>query len=390
MSQRERTLGLLGGGQLGRMFTSVARTMGFDVWVLDPDPLAPAAHFANRHLCCPFDDTATLQLLAQSCRAITTEFENVPASALDLLARQVTVRPGARAVSIVQDRIQEKTFLRREGFPVGVFSVIADPQSTEAALASIKYPALIKTARFGYDGKGQVRINSAAEARTILTERPDLMPCVIEEVVPLRLEISVILGRTATGAISHWPVAENIHHSGILDVTVAPARIRDELATRARRMASEIAQQLDYVGVMAVEFFVTGIDQLLVNEIAPRPHNSGHYTLDSCITSQFEQQVRILCDLPLGSTEQLRPAAMINLLGDLWQEGRTPPWPLVFDEPEAKLHLYGKESPRPGRKMGHITVLGPSANAALERSLRLKNALLNQEQHIQGHPTETS
>lgn len=389
MSQRERTLGLLGGGQLGRMFTSVARTMGFDVWVLDPDPLAPAAHFANRHLCCPFDDPATLQLLAQSCRAITTEFENVPATALDLLARQVTVRPGARAVSIVQDRIQEKAFLRREGFPVGTFSVIPDAQSAAAAVASIKYPALIKTARFGYDGKGQVRINTAAEARTVLAERPDLIPCVIEEVVPLRLEISVILGRTATGAISHWPVAENIHHSGILDVTVAPARIRDELATRARRMASEIAQQLDYVGVMAVEFFVTGIDQLLVNEIAPRPHNSGHYTLDSCITSQFEQQVRILCDLPLGSTEQLRPAAMINLLGDLWQEGRTPPWALVFDEPEAKLHLYGKESPRPGRKMGHITVLGPSANAALERSLRLKNALLTQEQQIQGQPETT-
>ncbi|VAY88678.1 N5-carboxyaminoimidazole ribonucleotide synthase (fragment) [mine drainage metagenome] len=233
---------------------------------------------------------------------------------------------------------------------------------------------MIKTARFGYDGKGQVRVESAEEVQEILSHNSDLLPCILEEIVPLRLEISVILARTSAGEISHWPVAENRHHQGILDITIAPARIRDELAARARKMASEIAERLEYVGVMAVEFFVTGIDQILVNEIAPRPHNSGHYTLDACITSQFEQQVRVLCDLPLGSTEQLRPAAMINLLGDLWQEG-TPPWTLVFQEPEAKLHLYGKEKPRPGRKMGHITVLGPSANEALERALRLKNAL---------------
>lgn len=385
MSRRECTLGLLGGGQLGRMFTSVARTMGFDVWVLDPDPLAPAAHFATRHLCHPFDDAAALSLLASSCRAITTEFENVPAATLTQLAEQATVRPSAYAVSIVQDRIQEKTFLRQEGFPVGSFAILARVEEAAALLPTVKYPALIKTARLGYDGKGQVRVDSPEEARQVLAERHDLIPGIIEELVPLRLEISVILSRTAEGEVSLWPVAENVHHQGILDVTVAPARIRDELATRARRMASEIARRLDYVGVMAVEFFVTGIDQLLVNEIAPRPHNSGHYTLDACITSQFEQQVRVLCDLPLGSTEQLRPAAMINLLGDLWQEGKVPPWPVVFHEAEAKLHLYGKETPRPGRKMGHITVLGPSANQALERALQLKNALMNQEQ--QGQPS---
>ncbi len=388
MSQRERTLGLLGGGQLGRMFASAARTMGFDVWVLDPDPLAPAAHFATRHLCTPFDDDTSLELLARSCRAITTEFENVPARTLELLAQQVTVRPGARAVSIVQDRIQEKTFLRREGFPVGTFAIVPDRDNAIPALTSLKYPALLKTARFGYDGKGQARVGSFAEAQSFLEQNPDMFPCIIEEVISLRLEISVILARSANGIVSHWPVAENVHHRGILDVTVAPARIRDELATRARRMASDIAQRLDYVGVLAVEFFVTGIDQLLVNEIAPRPHNSGHYTLDSCITSQFEQQVRVLCDLPMGSTEQLRPAAMINLLGDLWQEGKTPPWALVFDEPEAKLHLYGKESPRPGRKMGHITVLGPSANEALERALHLKNSLLNREKQSTSIPEQ--
>ena len=374
MSRRNRTLGLLGGGQLGRMFTSSARTMGFDVWVLDPDPDAPAAHFATRHLCAAFDDAIALKQLADSCRAVTTEFENVPAETLSALASQVIVRPGARAVSIVQDRIQEKTFLRDEGFPVGAFALVPNGESCANALTQIKFPALIKTARFGYDGKGQVRVESPEEAREVLSQRPGLLPCILEEIVPLRLEISVILARTAVGEIAYWPVAENRHHQGILDVTIAPARIRDELASRARKMAGEIAERLEYVGVMAVEFFVTGIDQILVNEIAPRPHNSGHYTLDACITSQFEQQVRVLCDLPLGSTEQLRPAAMINLLGELWQEG-TPPWPLFFQEPEAKLHLYGKEKPRPGRKMGHITVLGPSANQALERALRLRNAL---------------
>ncbi|MBW8073348.1 MAG: 5-(carboxyamino)imidazole ribonucleotide synthase [Ferrovum sp.] len=374
MSRRNRTLGLLGGGQLGRMFTSSARTMGFDVWVLDPDPDAPAAHFATRHLCAAFDDAIALKQLADSCRAVTTEFENVPAETLSALASQVIVRPGARAVSIVQDRIREKTFLRDEGFPVGAFALVPNGESCANALTQIKFPALIKTARFGYDGKGQVRVETPEEAREVLSQRPGLLPCILEEIVPLRLEISVILARTAAGEIAYWPVAENRHHQGILDITIAPARIRDELASRARKMAGEIAERLEYVGVMAVEFFVTGIDQILVNEIAPRPHNSGHYTLDACITSQFEQQVRVLCDLPLGSTEQLKPAAMINLLGDLWQEG-TPPWLLVFQEPEAKLHLYGKEKPRPGRKMGHITVLGPSANEALERALRLRNAL---------------
>ncbi|NDU86490.1 MAG: 5-(carboxyamino)imidazole ribonucleotide synthase [Ferrovum sp.] len=374
MSRRDRTLGLLGGGQLGRMFTTAARTMGFDVLVLDPDPNAPASHFATQHLCAAYDDPQALNTLVQSCRAITTEFENVPASTLSALATQVTVRPGARAVAIVQDRIQEKSFLRDQGFPVGPFQIAKNSEDFAQVIKDIKYPAIIKTARFGYDGKGQVRVESAAEADNAVRQRPDLLPCILEEVVPLRLEISVILARTAAGDIAPWPVAENRHHHGILDVTIAPARIREELDNRARKMAGEIADCLEYVGVMAVEFFVTGIDQLLVNEIAPRPHNSGHYTLDACITSQFEQQVRVLCDLPLGSTEQLRPAAMINLLGDLWQEG-TPPWPVVFHEPEAKLHLYGKESPRPGRKMGHITVLGPSANEALERALRLKNTL---------------
>ena len=368
------TLGLLGGGQLGRMFTSAARTMGYDVVVLDPDPASPAAHFATRHLCAPFDDPAALETMAQSCAAVTTEFENAPAASLEFLARRCPVRPAPSAVAIAQNRIQEKTFFRDQGFPVGPFAVARDPAEFRLALADVKFPAIIKTARFGYDGKGQYRVQTPQEALAVLADHPQVLPAVIETLVPLRLEISVLLARGADGQVALWPIAENRHRDGILDLTIAPARIREELAARAGKIATEIAERLDYVGVLAVEFFVTGIDTLFVNEMAPRPHNSGHYTLDACITSQFEQQVRTLCGLPLGNPELLRPAAMVNLLGDLWANG-TPPWEAIFQEPDAKLHLYGKQAPRPGRKMGHFTVLGNSASEALEKALRLRAAL---------------
>ncbi len=368
------TLGLLGGGQLGRMFSAAARTMGYDVIVLDPDPASPAAHFATRHLCAAFEDSAALETLAQSCAAITTEFENVSAEALEQLATHCPVRPSAYAVAIAQDRVREKTFFRDHGFPVGPFVIARHPREFEQVLRDVKFPAIIKTARFGYDGKGQVRVQSILEAMQAVESQPALLPAVIETLVPLRLEISVLLARSANGQTTLWPVAENRHQHGILDLTIAPARIREELAARACKIATDIADHLEYVGVLAVEFFVTGIDTLLVNEIAPRPHNSGHYTLDACVTSQFEQQVRTLCGLPLGSTELLRPAAMVNLLGDLWEQG-TPPWEVIFQEPDAKLHLYGKQAPRPGRKMGHFTVLGNSAHEALEKALRLRSAL---------------
>ncbi|MDE2260056.1 MAG: 5-(carboxyamino)imidazole ribonucleotide synthase [Betaproteobacteria bacterium] len=374
MSDQHTTLGILGGGQLGRMFATAARTMGYDVVVLDPDPNAPAAHFATRHLCAPYDDAAALDILAQTCAAVTTEFENAPASSLDDLARHCPVRPAASAVAIAQDRILEKSFFRDNGIPVGPFVVARTPEAFHRAIANIKYPAIIKTARFGYDGKGQVRVRSADEALQALADQPSLLPVVIETLVPLRLEISVLLARGADGQIMLWPVAENRHQNGILEITIAPARIRVELAARACKIASDIADRLDYVGILAVEFFVTGFDTLLVNEMAPRPHNSGHYTLDACVTSQFEQQVRTLCGLPLGNPELLRPAAMVNLLGDLWANG-TPPWEVIFQEPNAKLHLYGKQAPRPGRKMGHFTVLGNSAGEALKKAMRLRAAL---------------
>lgn len=372
--QQHTTLGILGGGQLGRMFTSAARTMGYDVIVLDPDPMAPAAHFATRHLCAPFDDRAALETMARSCAAVTTEFENAPAASMEFLARHCPVRPSASAVAIAQNRILEKTFFRDNGFPVGPFVVARDAAEFRQAVKDIKFPAIIKTAQFGYDGKGQYRVQTPQDALQVLADHPDLLPVVIETLVTLRLEISVLLARGANGQVALWPIAENRHRNGILDLTIAPARIREELAARAGKIASDIAERLDYVGVLAVEFFVTGIDTLLVNEIAPRPHNSGHYTLDACITSQFEQQVRTLCGLPLGNPELLRPAAMVNLLGDLWAQG-TPPWEVIFQEPDAKLHLYGKQAPRPGRKMGHFTVLGNSASEALEKAQRLRAAL---------------
>jgi 5-(carboxyamino)imidazole ribonucleotide synthase len=374
MSERSATLGILGGGQLGRMFTTAARTMGFDVVVLDPDPHAPAAHFASHHICAAFDDPAALNQLAAQCAAITTEFENAPAAAMAQLATQCPVRPNAQAVAIAQNRILEKAFFKDNGFPVGPYEAARDAAEFCAILPQVQFPAVIKTARFGYDGKGQVRVANAEEALAAVTAQSELLPLVIETQLPLRLEISVILARGEDGAIELWPVAENRHRNGILDVTIAPARVREELAQRACRMASNIATRLHYVGVMAVEFFVTGRDTLLVNEMAPRPHNSGHYTMDACITSQFEQQVRALCALPLGNPEQLRPAVMVNLLGDIWAEG-TPPWEAVFAEPDAKLHLYGKQEPRAGRKMGHFTVLGNSLHEALEKATRIRAAL---------------
>lgn len=368
------TLGVLGGGQLGRMFASTARTMGYDVIVLDPDPCAPAAHFATTHLCAAYDDPQALERLATGCAAVTTEFENAPASALEYLARHLPVRPSAEAVAIAQDRIREKTFFRDQGFPVAPFLTVENLEEFHQKAHEIKYPAIVKTARFGYDGKGQFRVETPEEAAIVLSTQPGLIPAIVETLVPLRLEISVLLARGPDGQTALWPVAENRHQGGILDLTIAPARIRDELAARATKMAVEIAERLQYVGVLAIEFFVTGIDTLLINEMAPRPHNSGHYTLDASITSQFEQQVRTLCGLPLGSTELMKPAVMINLLGDLWQKA-PPPWEIVFQEPDAKLHLYGKKEARPGRKMGHITLLANSANEALEKAQRLKAAL---------------
>jgi 5-(carboxyamino)imidazole ribonucleotide synthase len=366
------TLGLLGGGQLGRMFTVAARTLGYRVTVVDPDPHAPAAEFATKHLATAYTDPAALDELAATCAAVTTEFENAPAAALDALAHRTVVRPSGASVAIAQDRRREKEFFAANGFPTGPFAFIESSADIDKALAKVKLPALLKTARFGYDGKGQARVNTREELESALREWKGV-PCVLEEFLVLELEISVVLARGADGAVAVFAVAENSHARGILDVTIAPARIAPGLAAQATALATHIAQGLEYVGVLAVEMFVVG-GKLLMNEIAPRPHNSGHYTIDACRTSQFEQQVRVLCGLPLGDPSQHTPAVMVNLLGDIWSAGE-PRWEAVLGHPGAHLHLYGKREARPGRKMGHVTVCEDPATRAIDVAMDIRTAL---------------
>ena len=365
-------LGMLGGGQLGRMFTLAAHSMGYRVTVLDPDPLSPAGAIADVHLKAAYQDVEALQQLADSCAAVTTEFENVPAESLRWLANHCAVRPAGDAVAIAQDRIREKAFVRSCGIEVAPYAVIEKDGDLDAADAAL-FPGILKRARFGYDGKGQARVANVAEAKKAFADM-GAESCVLEQRVALKCEISAVVARGADGLGRGFPVAENRHRNGILDVSIVPARVTPELAQRATDWALKIAEKLDYCGVLAVEFFVTDDGQLLVNEMAPRPHNSGHYTIDACATSQFEQQVRTLCGLPLGDTRLLAPVVMVNLLGEAWQRGQ-PQWERVFLAPEAKLHLYGKHEARAGRKMGHYTMLGATADAALQKALVVRSAL---------------
>jgi 5-(carboxyamino)imidazole ribonucleotide synthase len=367
------TLGLLGGGQLGRMFTVAARTLGYRVTVLDPDPVAPAAEFATSHLTAAYTDPASLDVLATTCAAVTTEFENAPAEALLELGKRTAVRPSGSSVAVAQDRRREKGFFIAQSLPLGPHAVIESEPDIPRALSTVRLPAVLKTARFGYDGKGQARIDSR-EALESTFRAWKGVPCVLEEFLALEREISVVLARAASGEMAVFPVAENQHTGGILDVSIAPARIPQTLATQATALATEVATALDYVGVLAVEMFVVG-GQLLLNELAPRPHNSGHYTIDACRTSQFEQQVRVLCGLPLGDPSQHSPSVMVNLLGDIWRGGSEPPWQAVLRHPGAHLHLYGKREARPGRKMGHVTICDASPARALEIALEIRREL---------------
>ncbi|MES2368264.1 5-(carboxyamino)imidazole ribonucleotide synthase [Thiobacillus thioparus] len=366
------TLGILGGGQLGRMFTIAARTMGYKVMVLDPDAASPAGQMADVHLRADYADHEALKRLGEACAAVTTEFENVPAASLIELANHCRVSPGADAVAIVQDRSHEKSWLAQNGFATAPFALVYSEGDLDAGMADVGAPALLKVARFGYDGKGQARVNTREEARAAFREF-DGQPCVLEGFVKLEREVSVVLARSDAGKCALFPVAENRHENGILDVSIVPARVPESLAHQACEMARDVANKLGYVGVMAVEFFVAD-GRLMVNEIAPRPHNSGHYTLDACVTDQFEQQVRALCGLPLGDTRLLSPVAMVNILGDRWQDGG-PHWNTLLSHPNIKLHLYGKQTARPGRKMGHFNVLDADAGAALQLAEQMRDAL---------------
>ena len=352
------TIGMLGGGQLGSYAIIAARQMGFRTIVLEPDPDAPAGRVADEHLIAEYDDEAALHRLGTECAVITTEFENPPAAALETLERLTAVAPSSHAVSIAQDRILEKSFLSDNGMPVGPYAVVdaadADP--------SIAYPAILKTARMGYDGKGQRLVADASEMRAAWRLLGSV-PCVLEQALDLQTEVSIVAARTASGSFASYPAAENTHVAGVLDLTVVPASIDGRLADRATGLAMAIADALDFVGVLAVEFFVVHGD-LLVNELAPRPHNSGHWTLDVAQTSQFEQQIRAVCGLRLGETSMTRQgAAMVNLLGDCWDEGE-PQWAAALQLSGTALHLYGKSAARSGRKMGHLTAWGSAPRAA--------------------------
>jgi len=371
-------LGLLGGGQLGRMFCMAAQSLGYKVAVLDPGKDSPAGSVADRHVVADYLDPNGLAALRELCRAATTEFENVPAAALEFLARGLRVTPDAASVAIAQDRIREKTFVAGHGFPVAPFAVLR-AASDVAGVGEALLPGIVKSARFGYDGKGQIRVRTRADVAAAF-DAMGRSACVLERMIALEAELSVIVARDDDGNVATWPVAENRHRDGILDVSIVPARVERRVADEARAMATALADALRYRGVLCVELFVGPGDALLVNEIAPRPHNSGHYTIDACVTSQFEQQARILAALPMGDARQLTPAVMVNLLGDVWFDGgsdepREPAWADVLAHPQAKLHLYGKREPRRGRKMGHVTCLGATLDDALATARAVKRAL---------------
>ena len=358
-------LGVLGGGQLGKMFALTALTMGYRVVTWDPDPTSPAGEFASHHIQAGFHDPNALKIFCKYARAATTEFENIPEDILRALSGNMTVIPGPDPVSICQDRVREKKFLEKEGFPVPPFSEILVIEDLEEALKHVGMPSLLKINRWGYDGKGQTTVVSLNDAMKAF-EDFGRVPCILEQKIPFVKELSVILGRNRKGEIRVFPVAENVHRNGVLETTVVPARISDMVAQKACQIAQEIASRLHYQGVLAVEFFLTE-EGLLVNEMAPRPHNSGHFTLDACLTNQFEQQVRTLCGLPLGDPRLVSPAAMGNIMGECWSGGEEPDWEKVLRNPDVKLHLYGKVEARPGRKMGHFTCLAEDADAALSR-----------------------
>jgi 5-(carboxyamino)imidazole ribonucleotide synthase len=365
-------LGVMGGGQLGRMFAHAAQAMGFKVAVLEPAQDCPASHAADHLLLASYTDAAALLELGTQCVAVTTEFENVPAQSLALLAQHAFVAPSAACVSIAQDRLVEKQFFTDCASQSGVLPAPHQGIASQAdidALPDSLFPGIVKTVRMGYDGKGQVRVTSRDDVRAAFNAMQGVA-CVLEKMLPLDVEVSVLAARGADGQAVVYPIAENVHRDGILFTTTVPAAsLSADSTARAQKAALEIIARLDYVGVLCIEFFVLKDGTLVVNEMAPRPHNSGHYTIDACVTSQFAQQVRAMARLPLGEARQHSPAVMLNILGDLWFEGdsnqaREPAWDKLLALPGANLHLYGKDDPRRGRKMGHVTFVAASIEQA--------------------------
>jgi 5-(carboxyamino)imidazole ribonucleotide synthase len=384
------TVGVLGSGQLGRMFAIAARRMGYRVHTFSPDEDTPTGQVADLEIQASYDDLDAVRRFASGVSVVTFEFENVPAATAQAAAEHAPVRPDGAVLHTTQHRLREKTFLTKAGFPLTPFRTVESAQDLAAAVQALGCPSILKTADFGYDGKGQARIPSAEQADAAWSSI-GRAPAVLEQFIAFECEVSVVAARGVDGRCVDWGVIENRHSQHILDVSRAPARVSPLVETRAREIAHAVLEALDVIGVLCVEFFVEPGGRLLINELAPRPHNSGHLTVDASATSQFEQQLRAVCGLPLGSTALLRPAAMANLLGDLWAEGE-PDWLAACAFPEVKLHLYGKLAPRLGRKMGHLTALAQAgspgssldAETALETVLHAREALARHGTLVRG------
>jgi 5-(carboxyamino)imidazole ribonucleotide synthase len=368
------TIGVMGGGQLGRMFAIAARRMGYRVHTFSPDEDTPTGQLADKEVAASYTDEKAVRAFASEIDVLTFEFENIPSQTLAWAEEECTVRPSGSALQICQHRLREKVFLVSAGLPLPHFEEVESEKELFDAVAKIGAPCVLKTAAFGYDGKGQTKIDERTDLKAVW-KRYKNTPAVLEAWVPFEREISVIVARGANGQMVTYPVCENRHSRHILDVTLVPAEIELEVAGRARQLAGTIAEALGLVGLLAVEMFELHDGTLFINELAPRPHNSGHFSFDACITSQFEQQLRAVCGLPLGSGELLRPCAMANLLGDLWAKGE-PDWAAAAAFPYVKIHLYGKTEPRPGRKMGHLVAFGTDPTDAANRAVAARDALV--------------
>lgn len=373
------TIGVLGGGQLGKMLAQAAQTLGYRVQVYEPQAGCPAGAVAHRTYSRPYTDVDALAEFARGCDVVTYEFENIPVGPLREIESLTKLRPGWEVLETCQNRSREKNWLHRNGIPHAAFAEVAVDGDLRAAVARVGAPCIVKTADFGYDGKGQMNVTddaTLAEAAAGFAGRR----AVVEQFVDFQCELSVVVARTPDGESRAFPVAENIHTRHILDFSIVSARVPPAITRAAEELGRTVAERLGVVGLLGVELFLTKGGELLVNELAPRPHNSGHYTLDACVTSQFEQHVRAVCGLPLGDAGLTTPAVMVNILGDSWfrDGGKTavaPDWTVLLREPAVKLHLYGKAEPRIGRKMGHFTVRADSAEAALVKARELKQAL---------------
>lgn len=368
-----KTLGILGSGQLGRMFTLEAKRLGYRVHTYSPEKDSPTGQVADLEFIGGYDDVERAREFARGVDVITFEFENISSTVAQALEEIVPTRPNARSLHIAQNRLREKTLLKYHNFPVTPFIKVDSERTVLHAVAELGLPLVLKTAGFGYDGKGQALVRTAEEATQAFASM-DVDEAIAEQFIQFSSEISVVAARGVSGEYVAYPPVHNIHRKHILDITYAPATVDATLANKATEITRDVMNQLAYVGTLCIEFFITTGGELLINEIAPRPHNSGHWTIDACVTNQFEQQVRAICGLPLGSAEQLRPAAMVNLLGDIWQDGE-PDWAQVLTNADTKLHLYGKKDARPGRKMGHITVTATTSELVRKHVVEIKRIL---------------